>query len=235
LIAIAIVLGLLALQPIRSLIGRRLELALMADLREQVAADVADEERWRLAREIHDAPLQELAAVIRRLELVPEAKGEAAPLRSIAEHLRSVAVGLRPPMLDDIGLGAALEFLADEVGSSAVVVTAKVNDQTEPDRASRPPATVELALYRIAREAVANALAHAEAGEVVIQAQIAREAIDLTVVDDGVGLMEGDARRASGQGRLGIASMRRRAQAIDAQLSLERLVRGTRVSVSWRS
>jgi Histidine kinase. len=129
-IAIAIVLGLLAVQPLRSVVGRRLELALMADLRHHVAADVAEEERGRLARELHDAPLQELAAVIRRLELVPEARRETSSLLAIAEQLRSVAVNLRPPMLDDIGLGAAIDFLADQVRTPGVPVGVEIEDLT---------------------------------------------------------------------------------------------------------
>jgi signal transduction histidine kinase len=162
LIAIAIVLALVAFQPLRSLLGRRLELALMADLRHHVAADVAEEERGRLARELHDAPLQELAAV------------------------------------------------------------------------SRPPAAVEFALYRIAREAVANALRHARASNVQIEGSIALDAVDLAVIDDGIGLLSGEWRRASGRGRLGLASMRRRAQGIGAELSIHGDRSGTRVSVSWR-
>jgi signal transduction histidine kinase len=234
-IAIAIVLGLLAVPPIRSVVGRRLELALMADLRQQVAADVAEEERGRLARELHDAPLQELAAVIRRLELVPEAQDESQSLRSVADQLRSVAVDLRPPMLEDIGLGAALDFLADQVGSPELPVRAKVDDSTELERRTRPPEPVEFALYRIAREAVTNAVTHSQAHEVIIDGRIARDAVDIAVLDDGIGVGQGDARRASGEGRLGIPSMRRRAQAIGAEFAIEARNPGTRVRVSWRA
>ena len=232
-IAIAIVLALLAFQPVRLVLGRRLELALMSDLRHHVAADVAEEERGRLARELHDAPLQELSAVIRRLELVPEAQAETSSLHAIADQLRSVAVNLRPPMLDDLGLGAALDFLAEQVTTPGTAVTPRFEDNTGLDRESRPPAAVELALYRIAREAVTNALRHAGGRQVTISGRIAANAIHLTIADDGIGLPRDATRRASGRGRLGLASMRRRAQSIGADISMEGHAGGTQVSVTW--
>lgn len=238
LIAVAMVLGLLALQPVRSAFGRKVELALLSDLRQQVAADVVEEERGRLARELHDAPLQELSAVIRRLELVPEASAEAASLRAVADQLRSVAIDLRPPMLDDIGLGAALDFLAEQVTTPGTVVEARLDDATELDRDSRPPTSVEFAIYRILREAVTNSLHHARARTITVAGTIAKNDIDLTVEDDGVGIDDGDSQRASGRGRLGLASMRRRAQAIGAELSVEARpggAGGTRTSLRWRA
>jgi signal transduction histidine kinase len=234
-VAIVVVLGLLVARPLRSMLGRRLELALMADLRAHVAEDVAEEERGRLAREIHDAPLQELSAVIRRLELVPDAKAETTSLHAVADELRSLATDLRPPMLDDLGLGAALDFLAEQSASDDVHVLPEIRDSTGLEPGSRPPATVELAMYRIAREAVTNALHHATASSVRITADIGKAAIDLRISDDGTGLSRDATRRASGRGRLGIASMRRRAQAIGAEFAIDGIPPGTRISVTWRA
>lgn len=234
-IAVVIVIWLLAAPGVRGAIGRRIELALMADLREHVAADVAEEERGRLARELHDAPLQELSAVIRRLELVPGADEESRSLRNIADQLRSVAIDLRPPMLDDLGLGAALDFLAEQLTSAETRVVLEVADKTSLEPSSRPPAGVEFAIYRISREALANALRHAQARNIWISGSISRESIDLVVRDDGVGVDKGASRRASGRGHLGLASMRRRAQAIAAELAVEGTSEGTRVSVAWRA
>ena len=234
-IAIVIVLGLLVAQPLRSLLGRRLELALMADLRQHVTADVDEEERGRLARELHDAPLQDLSAVIRRLELVPGARAETSSLHAIADQLRSVAVDLHPPMLDDLGLGAALDFLGEQVQDEETAVVVDLEDNTRLDRPSRPPAAIEFALYRIAREAVTNALRHARAREVRIVGRITRDLIDLAITDDGIGLKGDAAYRARGRGRLGLASMRRRAQAIGAELAIDGTDAGTRISVTWRA
>jgi signal transduction histidine kinase len=237
-IAIAIVLMLLAAQPLWGTVGRRLELALLSDLRQQVAADVAEEERGRLARELHDAPLQELSAVIRRLELVPGAQEATASLHAIADQLRGVAVDLRPPMLDDIGLASALDFLAEQVTTPGTVVTASIVDTCGLERARRPPEAVEFALYRIVREATANALRHAHAHEVHLEGRIAPDAVDVAVIDDGIGLEADTSSRADGRGRLGISSMRRRAQAIGAELAFDLGHAdgpGARISVTWRA
>jgi signal transduction histidine kinase len=232
-IAVGLVLGLLAAFPVRAYVGRRIEYALIADLRQHLTADVVEEERSRLARELHDVPLQQLSGVIRRLELVPEAKEETGSLQAIADELRAVAIDLRPPMLDDLGLGAALDFLAEQSANPGIEVEATINDATGPYR--RPPASVELAVYRIAHEAVANALNHANAHHVTIAASIGTDAIELEIADDGVGLPADAARRASSRGRLGLASMRRRAQAIDADFSIDGSDGGTRVGLTWRA
>jgi signal transduction histidine kinase len=207
---------------------------LMADLRELAAGEAAEEERARIARELHDVTLQGLSAAIRRLELVPQARAEADSLRVIADELRAVTIELRPPMLDDLGLAATLDYLAEQATGSGVEVRTQIIDETGIDAASRPPASVELALYRIAQEALANALRHARADTIVITARSRRRAIELEVADDGLGLRPEDQRRAMGQGRLGLASMRRRARGIGADLSIEGSPDGTRVIVTWQ-
>lgn len=231
-IAVVMILGLLAALPLRVYLGRRLEYALTADLRAQLTADVAEEERARLARELHDVPLQHLSAVIRRLELVPGTKVETGSLLEIADELRAVAIELHPPMLDDLGLGAALDFLAERSGTKDLPVEAHLEDTTAPYR--RPPSDVELAVYRIAHEAVTNAIKHAEAHRVDITASIGPQAIELEITDDGLGLSDDVIRRASGRGRIGLSSMRRRARGIDADLSIGEGIRGARVRLTWR-
>jgi signal transduction histidine kinase len=232
-IAVAMILGLLAALPLRAYLARRLEYALTADLRAQVTADVAEEERARLARELHDIPLQALSGVIRSLELLPSARKETGRLVEIADQLRAVAIELHPPMLDDVGLGAALDFLAEANSSERLLVEAAIHDTTAPYH--RPPGTVELAVYRIAHEAVMNAIAHAKATRIVIAAAVGEDAIDLQIVDDGVGLTDQELRQASTRGRLGVASMRRRAKGIDADLGIKGSKVGTEVSVTWRA
>jgi two-component system NarL family sensor kinase len=138
-------------------------------------------------------------------------------------------------MLDDIGLGAALDFLADEASTPGIPLNVEIEDATSLERTSRPPAGVELALYRIVREAVANSNRHPGAKSITIGGRIALDAVDLVVADDGVGIRSEDARRASGRGRLGLASMRRRAQGIGAELTVGGGPAGTRVVVSWRA
>jgi len=215
--------------------GEPIEDVLFADVREAAAAEAAEAERARLARELHDVPLQELVAVIRRLEIKPGTEAESDDLRALAGHLRNVATELRPPVLDDLGLPAALDYLAEESTSTAVPVHAEVIDDTGFGPGRRPPADVELAMYRIASEAVGNAVRHSGGSRVEIRAEVAPGRIELVVADDGAGLSDATARDAAKRKRLGLASMRRRAQAIDAELFIDGATDGTRVRVAWQA
>jgi signal transduction histidine kinase len=215
--------------------GEPIEDALFGDVREAAAAEAVEVERARLARELHDVPLQELVAVIRRLEIKPGTEAESEDLRALAGHLRNVATELRPPVLDDLGLPAALDYLAEESTSTAVPVRAEVVDDTGFGPGRRPPADVELAMYRIASEAVGNALRHSGGSRVDIRAAVAPGRIELVVADDGAGLPADAARDAAKRKRLGLASMRRRAQAIDAELFIDGAADGTRVRVAWQA
>jgi signal transduction histidine kinase len=215
--------------------GEPIEDVLFGDVREAAAAEAVEVERARLARELHDVPLQELVAVIRRLEIKPGTEAESEDLRALAGHLRNVATELRPPVLDDLGLPAALDYLAEESTSTAVPVHADVVDETGFGPGRRPPADVELAMYRIASEAVGNAIRHAGGSRVDIRAAVAPDRIELVVADDGAGLPADAARDAAKRKRLGLASMRRRAQGIDAELFIDGAADGTRVRVAWQA
>ncbi len=236
LIVAAMFLGVMAVLPsTRRRIGEPIEDALFGDVREAAAAEAAENERARLARELHDVPLQELVAVIRRLEIKPGTEAESEDLRNLAGHLRNVATELRPPVLDDLGLPAALDYLAEESTSSALPVTAEILDDTGFGADRRPPAEVELAMFRIASEAVGNAVRHSGGSRVRIQGSVAPDRIDLRVADDGAGLPADVARDAARRKRMGLASMRRRAQAIDAELSIDGSSTGTQVKVAWQA
>jgi signal transduction histidine kinase len=218
----------------RGRLTQPLEAALLADIRNQAAAEASEAERARLARELHDVPLQELAAVIRRLEILPGAEAESEDLRALAGHLRNVATELRPPVLDDLGLPAALDYLAEEATTSSLGVTVDLNDDTGFGTERRPPTEVELAFYRIASEAVANAVKHSGGTGVHISGGVAPDRVELVMTDDGAGLASEAARGATKRKRLGLASMRWRAEAIDAELSIDGSSRGTTVRVVWQ-
>src|SRR6185295_11474469 len=126
-----------------------------------------------------------------------------------------------------LGLSAALDYLAEESTSSALPVTALVQDETGFGAETRPPADVELAMYRIASEAVGNAVRHSGGTNVQIRASVAPDRVELLVADDGTGLGASAARDAAKRKRMGLASMRRRAQAIDAELSIDGTATGT--------
>jgi signal transduction histidine kinase len=234
LIAVAIVLAaILAVPAWRRWFATRAERTLLADLRDHARLEATETERAHLARELHDVPLQELAGIIRRLELLPEARAETDQLRAVAAQLRGVATELRPPVLDDLGLAPALEFLAETASTDVVAVTAEVKDLTSLEPGGRPPAEVELAVFRIAQEAVTNACRHAQASSVRLRGEVGPGQVTLAVTDDGRGLDEAEARAASRRGRLGLASIRRRAEAIDAEVDISGSAAGTRVTVRW--
>lgn len=224
----------LAVPTVRGLPGNAVGASLTADLRERAAAEAVEAERARIAREIHDSPLQQLAAVIRRLELVPQASDEVAHLRGVADELRVVATDLRPPVLDDLGLGAAIESLAEQSNDRKLPVVADVLDASRGDPRRRAPAIVELAVFRIVQEAVANALQHANSSRIWIEGRIDESRADISIRDDGRGIEADAVTTAAARGRLGLASMRRRAQAIDAELSIDGSATGTTVHVEWR-
>lgn len=213
---------------------RPVEDALLADVRRSAAVQGAEQERARLARDLHDVPLQELTAILRRLEGKAGNETEADDLRAVTGHLRNVAMDLRPPVLDDLGLPAGLEYLAEEMTDPHLPIALDLDDQTGVSRADRPPEEVELALFRITAEALENAVRHAAASRIEIEAHIAPRRVDLEIRDDGIGIGPAVMRGVRGK-HMGLASMRRRAEAIDAEFFIRRLSPGTAVQVVWEA
>jgi signal transduction histidine kinase len=217
----------------RGVVVGGLDRVLLGDLRERASLDAIESERSRLARDLHDEPLQRLAGVIKRLEARPETADETDLLRSVADQLRTVATELHPPVLDDLGLAPSIEFIAARQPVE-VQISVDVSSGLDYAASARPPAHVELAVFRIVQEALANAAEHASCTEIVIDGSIAADYIDLRIVDDGVGFTDREMNRAMRDGRLGLASMRRRAEAIDADLDIEgRPGEGATVAVRW--
>jgi signal transduction histidine kinase len=181
-------------------------------------------ERERLAANIHDGALQALLILGRQLEQDGQ-DDAAASARSIAGELRDVAGTLRLPLLDDLGVGAALEWLADRARrSSGADVTVDCTNGI------RPPADVELAAFRIAQEAVANAIRHGES-PIVIRYRTDGTQVSLSVDDAGRGFPIEMARRS---GSHGLLNMSQRAEQIGARLEfLQRPDQGMHVGVEW--
>lgn len=217
----------------RGLVVGSLDRIFLGDLRERASIDAIEAERSRVARDLHDEPLQHLAGAIKRLEARPEHAEVTGMLRSVADQLRGVATELHPPVLDDLGLAPSIEFLATR-GSEGCQVTVAIAQEKEYATSARPPAAVELAVFRIVQEAVTNAMKHAGCSELLIEGSVSATRIDLRITDDGSGLTGREMNRAMRDGRLGLASMRRRAEAIDADLRIDgRPGKGTAVSLGW--
>ena len=200
--------------------------------RRDAAIKAVEDERGRLAREIHDVPLQELSGVIRRLESMPGAESEAMALRSVAEGLRDVATTLHPPVLHDLGLAAAIADLGDNVSEAHPEwkVVVDVDDVTLVDR---PPADVELAAFRVIQEATANAVAHSGGSHLEIGGLVSTDSIELRSTDDGQGFHEEDAREARRNGHFGLDAMRERAAAVGAKVLVTQGPSGASVQFMW--
>ncbi len=202
--------------------------------RRDASIRAVEDERGRLAREIHDSPLQELSGVIRRLDALPGAQGEADALRAVAGQLRDVATSLHPPVLVDLGLAAAIEDLRDQLcaGAPGWQINVEVDDLTT---AGRPPQEVELAAFRITQEAMANAIAHSGGRYLEVRGSVAPEVIDLAIRDDGHGLRDHDARAARRSGHFGLDSIRERAIAAGGTSDLTTSPEGVCVRFRWES
>jgi signal transduction histidine kinase len=233
-VAIASAVFVLIRRPLNTLI----EHILLDGLRADAAIAATEEERARLAAEIHDGPLQLLAAA----EAVIRDGAPTADALDLIEDasldLRAVSAALRPPVLDDLGLGAALAWLVDQTRTQLdadCVIASDVIDNLGTARAARLPGNVELAAFRIAQEAVSNAVRHAEAAAICVVAELGLDGVHLEVQDDGRGIREADARRARRAGRLGTSTMQRRAAAVGGTLDIRPGVpSGTVVRFDWR-
>lgn len=198
---------------------------------------IQEEERRAISRELHDDIGQTLAALkigLHRLTnapaggqpaLVAECLGAAT---GALEKLRQLAMELRPPQLDQLGLKEALEWLAERQSAvSGIVVTCK-----SAGAEARAPALIESACYRIAQEALNNATKHAKAKQVAINIESDGALLKLVVRDDGVGFDEPSERqRVIRSGSMGLIGMEERAQLAGGRLKL-RSVPGAGTTVS---
>ncbi|MDH3306575.1 MAG: sensor histidine kinase [Acidimicrobiia bacterium] len=200
----------------------------------KLVTEAQEEERRRLARDLHDGPAQHLAMLVRNLEgTSPASAGELSALHESAAgvlgELRRVARDQRPTLLDDLGLVPALEWLLAEANKPPGLAT-KLTVQGLADRLD--PA-VEVSLYRIVQEALRNAERHAEATRVDVVITFGGDRVSLAISDDGRGFTApespGEYVRA---GRLGLMGMHERAQLVGASLVIRSGVdSGTTVTV----
>lgn len=191
------------------------------------ALDAVEAERVRISGEIHDDVIQELTMLVRRLDATEDHES-AVIARDATGRLREITGDARLPVLDDLGVAAALDWLVRRMSAVDSGQLALSTDET-----ARPPRTVEVAVFRVAQEAVANALRHG-AAPVSVSYRAAADRATLEIVDAGLGIPDHAEAIADGAGRLGISGMRRRAAAIDATLWIDRPeAGGTRVRLEW--
>lgn len=188
-----------------------------------------EEERKRIARELHDESAMSLVLLCRGLDEL----GQNGPLSELqagsVEQLRSIAGGalsdirrfsrdLRPAMLDKLGLVAALEWLTTEISErSGLGVSLDVTGSPR-----RLNADVEVAIFRIVQQALHNVERHARASHVVVEAFFGVAEIRVTVTDDGRGFRPpADPEVLVRRRKLGVLGMRERAELIKGALAIE--------------
>ncbi|MGH2455630.1 MAG: sensor histidine kinase, partial [Candidatus Limnocylindria bacterium] len=213
----------------RLTIAPLLGLAQRTQRQRDLAVVAVEAERARLAADLHDDALQELTALVRRLDGAGDAEG-AELARGVAERLRAITSDLRLPLLDDLGAGPALEWL---VGRFRPLADGEVRlERVDPQR---PPAGVELAVFRVAQEALANAIKHGRPPITVRYRVDETGSVSLSVDDEGPGIDPRAAEEALHAGHLGVANMQQRAQQIGALLDIRRWPGGgTHVALEWR-
>jgi signal transduction histidine kinase len=191
--------------------------------------DAQEDERRRLARELHDETIQDLIAIDQHIQMIhieptrfPEVEKQLGNLRrevndSIKE-LRRLIRALRPIYLDDLGLVPALEMLANETQRD-YGLNVEFNFQGEIQRLDP---SAELAIYRIVQEGLSNSVRHAKAKKIKILLQFLEELLLVDIQDDGVGFTPPERPRNLGaKGHFGLMGIFERAELIGAKLTLD--------------
>jgi two-component system, NarL family, sensor histidine kinase DegS len=206
-------------------------------LRTAYQADINrfEQERLRLALELHDSVLNEIAALLMKLDdrsLTPEFQKS---YKDLIKHLRDIVRNLKPALLN-YGLKHAFERLADNLMEQSddkvhITVSFRADDSSYPEE-------VERHLFRMVQEACTNALRHAKPTEITIAGNQDAQGIELEVQDNGIGFnIDGrlDLNALLKSDHFGLKGIFERAELIGADVNIESaLGKGTRVQVNWK-
>lgn len=240
-------------EEIASEVGAQLALAIQkARLLEQTQTDrerlqvlstqlleAQETERRHIARELHDEIGQALTAVKINLQAVqrsPDLSSSTVPVQDSVnivevalQQVRNLSLDLRPSLLDDLGLVAALRWYVDRYSQRTEVQAEFVNHSYH----TPLPANIETACFRIVQEALTNVTRHAKAEQVTVELRQQDSALRLLICDNGVGFNVQAAReRARLGGSLGLLGMEERALLMGGQLSVKSIPRyGTEIDV----
>lgn len=184
-----------------------------------------EDERRRLARELHDQAGQTLTNLLIRLKTIenkstePEIKEKLHAAQEIVsqtiDQVRDLSYSLRPPALEEFGIGAAVGALAEEVTRQTrikVKCNCRLTEKVSPE--------VEMILYRIVQEGLTNVVRHAGATEVRIDLERQPQALILRIEDNGRGFDPGQVTAREGKRHLGLISMSERAELIGGKLDV---------------
>jgi PAS domain S-box-containing protein len=220
--------------------NRMVEVEAAAEVRREVLGrfmSLQEAERRHIARELHDEAGQLLASLLVGLRAVSESKRledarkQAKELRSLVsrtmDEIGSLARGLHPAILDDLGLSAALSRLVTDFEKIHGVRIALKAGRFRTDQL--PPA-VQIGLYRIVQEALTNVVKHAAARSAEVRFKVLPEFVEVTIADDGRGFDSSLRDRAPGS-HLGLQGMRERTALMGGTLDIASGLGGTRVTV----
>lgn len=200
-----------------------------------------EEERKRIARELHDETAQAVASLLVGIQTADEALPLSAAEAKAAldrikpqatralEEMRKMILDLRPSALDDLGLVSAIRWYAENTLEPAgVAVSCKVSGKEK-----RLPGPLETALFRMAQEAINNIARHAQAEKAELQLRFANRKVVIDVKDDGKGFDVRQVAASSDETRgLGLLGMKERAALFGGSVQVEsKLGRGTRVHI----
>jgi signal transduction histidine kinase len=201
-----------------------------------------EDERKRLARELHDDTIQSLIALKQRVQLAQMATKNGSSEASLTEvlslteqtieNVRRQTRALRPIYLEDLGLVTALEMLAQEASQAASIPIEFHCQGTE----KRLNPNTELALYRMAQEALNNVNRHAEASQAELKISFTPQEVTLQVSDDGKGFdVPKSPAEFAPSGHFGLLGLHERAELIGADLEIRSSTgQGTCLSVTLR-
>lgn len=219
--------------------SEELQLALLS----QQLIQAQEKERRRISQELHDSVGQSLTAIKYSLERTAELQRQSrhddarilvvktiARVRETIKEIRSIAMDLRPCMLDDLGVASALGWLSREFAETY----AQFDVDTDISAADADiPERLETTIFRCAQELLNNVAKHSKARHVSVR--LCRESANVTlrVCDDGIGMPEADSSGSFGTGH-GIRNLRERAQMTGGQMLVGSAQSGgTRVEINW--
>jgi PAS domain S-box-containing protein len=198
-----------------------------------------EEERKRIARELHDETLQNLIAISRQMEKITSSDAlweesiEAVrdfkkKIEVAVQEIRRFSHDLRPSVLDDLGMLPALELLADDLDKRGIATSFKTVGE-----ARRLIPEIEVMLFRIAQEAVSNIWRHSQASTAELVIEFSDALVRLNIGDDGKGFrLPQSVVDMAGLGKLGLTGMHERAKLLGGNLTLiSKEGKGTTVTV----
>jgi two-component system sensor histidine kinase UhpB len=232
-LTVAPIMYFLVVRPLRTLAEERSRL--LAHV-----LDIQDAERRQIARDLHDEIGQSFTSLLVQLRVLEEsptvetAQAQARDLRvlcgQVYNQIRSLARGLHPTLLDDLGLAEAVMRMAEDFeAANGVQATVRISGLSQ-ERLDRK---VETTVYRVVQESLTNCAKHAQATLVEIALARDRHQLNVTIADNGRGFDVAQVMRAPHTATFGLTNMRERALLLNGSLAVRsRPGHGTTVSLS---